>query len=68
MSRAIALMGLALFGFGCADKCEQAAEQHCNAKTDEDLSYVYGRVKGSRERCVKEYVTELCTLRQSQAR
>ena len=45
---------------GCADKCEQAAAQHCAAKTDEELIYIYGTLDKSRDRCVAEYVAEMC--------
>ncbi len=54
-----ALLAL-LCTWGCADKCEQAAAQHCAAKTDEELMYIYGTLDESRDRCVAEYVSEMC--------
>jgi hypothetical protein len=64
MSRPLLLGFLALIAalsaLGCADKCEQAAAQHCAGKTDEEFVYIYGKIDGSREACVAEYVSEMC--------
>jgi hypothetical protein len=64
MSRTLAYVFLAtlcLFWItACSSRCEQAGAQHCAAKTDEELIYIYGKVEGSRDACVAEYVSEMC--------
>ena len=64
MSRTLAFSLLAILCLfwtsACSSRCEQAGAQHCAAKTDEELVYIYGKLEGSRDACVAEYVSEMC--------
>jgi len=58
------VFAIASLSIGCADKCEQTAENHCQRYSDEELKDMFGTNKdrtAALKECIEGRIQEKCT-------